>query len=75
MYEVILFMGLIKEVYFIFDIQIPNPEAFCKVFEDNGICISIAESNKFSPGTKYIAIKSHHFQTFVQNNTIFDMIY
>ena len=34
MREVIPFMGLMKEVCFIFDIHLPNPEVF-KVFEDN----------------------------------------
>ena len=50
-------MALMREVYFIFDIHLPNPEVFCKVFEDNQSYIAVAESNIFSPITKYIAIK------------------
>ena len=33
--NVIPFMAMMKEVSFIFDIRIPNPEVFCKVLEDN----------------------------------------
>ena len=54
---VIPFMEFMKEVYFIFDIHIPNLEVFCKLLEDNQSCIAVAESNKFSPITKHIAIK------------------
>ena len=59
-----------KEVYFIFDINIPKPEVFCKLFKDNQIYIAVAESNKFSARTKRITIKYHHFQIFAQNNII-----
>ena len=45
--NVILFLALIKEVSFISDIHPPNPEVFCKVFEDKQSCIDIAKSNRF----------------------------
>ena len=70
MHEVIPFMALMTEVSFIFDINVPNSEVFCRVFKDNQSCISVAESNKFSPRTKNIAIKYHLFRSFVQNNII-----
>ena len=35
MREVIYFMAFMKEVYFIFDIHLPRPGVFFKVFEDN----------------------------------------
>ena len=59
-----------KEVSFIFETHLPKPEVFCKVFEDIQSCIAVAESNRFSPRTKHIAIKYHHFQCFVQNKII-----
>ena len=62
MQEVIPFMSLMKEVYFIFDIHIPNPEVFGKIFEDNQSCIAVAESNTILPRTKHIAIKYQHLQ-------------
>ena len=41
MREVRLFMALTKELYLIFDINIPKPEVFYKVFEDNKSCIAV----------------------------------
>ena len=70
MREVIPFMSLMKEVYFIFDIRLPKPEVFCKVFKDIQSCIAVADSNKLSPRTKHIAIKYHHFRSFVQKKII-----
>ena len=52
MRKVIAYMWLMKKVYLIFDIYLPNPEAFCKLFEDNQSFISVVESNKFLPKTK-----------------------
>ena len=70
MHEVITFMALIEEVSFIFDILLPKPEVFCKLFEDHPSCIAVVESNKFSPRTKPIAIKYHCFQKFIQKKII-----
>ena len=64
--DVITFMDLMKEVSFIFDIHLPKPEVFCKLFEDNQSCIFVAESNRFSPRKRHISIKYHHFWSFVQ---------
>ena len=63
-------MALMKEVSFLFDIHLPNPEVFCKIFKDNQSCIAVVESNKFLPRTKHIAIKYHHLRGFAQNNII-----
>ena len=58
-------MALTKEVSFIFDINIPNPEVFSKVFKENKSFIIVTESNKLSPRTKHIDIMYHHFRRFV----------
>ena len=61
-HEVITFMALMNEVYFIFDNHIPKPEVFGKLFKDNKSFITVAEYNKFSPKKYiYISIKFHHF--------------
>ena len=70
MREVIPLMALMEEISLIFDGHLPNPEVFCKWFKDNKSCISVAESNKFSPRTKNIAIKYHHLSSFVQKKNI-----
>eukprot|EP00957_Ditylum_brightwellii_P203995 15337136-Ditylum_brightwellii.AAC.1 len=62
MREVIPFMALLTELSKVFDLYMPKPEVHCKVFEDNQSCISIAKSYKFSPRTKHIALKYHHFR-------------
>ena len=61
MHKIIHFMELMKEVYFIFNIHLPIAEVFCKIFEENKSCVDVAESKKFSPRTKHIVTKHHHF--------------
>ena len=63
MHEVITFMEFKNK-------HLPKPEVFCKVFKDNKRFIAVAESNKFSPRTKNIAIKYHHFRSFLQKKNI-----
>ena len=45
-HKLIPFISLMKEVSFIFNIYIPNPEIFCKLFKDHQFFISVLESNK-----------------------------
>ena len=70
MREVISFMILMVEVGEVFPLHNPKPEFHCKVFEDNNIYIRVAESSNFTPRTKHIAIKYHHFQKHVADKTI-----
>ena len=70
MRSVLPLMELMKEINAIFPLYLPEPKMHCKVFEDNNSCISIAESNKFSPRTKHIALKYHHFRRFVREGMI-----
>ena len=70
MRDVIPFIFLMKEIYLVFLVQLPTLEVSYQVFEDNTSCIKVAESPKFTPRTKHIAIKYHHFRRFVQNKII-----
>ena len=70
MRETIPFMNLMMEVGKIFPLHKPVPKFHCKVFEDNRSCIKVAESPKFTPRTKHIAIKYHHFRSYVADGTI-----
>ena len=70
MREVIPFMTLLKEINIIFPINTKKAQFHCKVFEDNNSCISLATSEKFSPRTKHIALKYHHFRRFVIDNIV-----
>ena len=69
MHNVRHFMVFIKEISFIFDIYLPNPEVFWKVFKDNQNWIAFAESIFFTKNKK-ISIKSHHIQSFAQKKII-----
>ena len=60
--DVIPSIHLLTEIYCIFPIHCPTPQIKCKVFEDNESCIALARSQKFSPRTRHIAIKYHHFR-------------
>jgi hypothetical protein len=59
--ETIPIQNLVKEISCVF--QLPDPITdFCiTVHEDNLSAIAMAESLKFTPRTKHIAIKYHHF--------------
>ena len=70
MREIIPFMNLMMEVGDIPPLHNPKPVFHCKVFEDNNSCIRVAESPKFTPQTKHVAIKYHHFRSFVADKTL-----
>ena len=70
MREVIPFLNLLKEISEVFAIQTNTPIFKCKVWEDNESCIKVATSPKFTPRTKHIAIKYHHFRKFVHDGTV-----
>ena len=68
--DLIPLMTLMKELYGVFPIQINMPNFICKVHEDNQSCIKMAHSKKFTPRTKHIALKYHHFKSHRKNKQI-----
>ena len=54
-----------KWINVIFPHFLPSPRFVIKVREDNQSCIAMAQNPKFSPQTKHIAIKYHHFRKHV----------
>ena len=70
MREVIPFMNLMKEIADTFGLLTRKPVFRCTVWEDNESCITVAKSPKFTPRTKHIAIKYHHFRKFVADETL-----
>ena len=68
--EVIPLMSMMKELQSAFPIEIQNPNFNCTVHEDNQSCISMATKQKFSPRTKHIALKYHHFRSYVNSKKI-----
>jgi hypothetical protein len=52
---------LMREMNEIFPLYLPSPKFIIKVQESNQSCIAMAENPKFTPWTKHIVIKYHHF--------------
>ena len=70
MREVLPLMRIMKEVSNVIKANASKPEFHCQVFEDNKSCITVASADKFTPRTKHIALKFHHFRSFVKSKTI-----
>ena len=70
MREVIPFLGLMKETAGLFGLLTRDPVFRCTFWEDNESCITVEKIPKFTPRTKQIAIKYHHFRRFVSDGTI-----
>ena len=63
--ETLPMTSLMKEINVIFPLYLPSPSFVTKVREDNQSCIAMAQNPKFSPRTKHIVIKYHHFRKHV----------
>ena len=70
MRDVIPMMNLLDEFRKILFIEEKIPSVRCTVFEDNTSCISVATAPSMTSRTKHIALKYHHFRSFVKNGTI-----
>ncbi|KAL7540880.1 hypothetical protein ACHAXR_010682 [Thalassiosira sp. AJA248-18] len=68
--KVIHLITLLEEFNEIFPLHIETPKFVCKVHEDNQSCIVMATSQKFTPRTKHIALKYHHFRSFVKSGRV-----
>jgi len=68
--EAIPLMTLMEEIHPVFPIHITHQKMVCKVHEDNQSCIKMAKSDEFTPRTKHIALKYHHFKTFVKSDGV-----
>ncbi len=61
--ETIPVQNLVKEISCIFLLPDPLTDFCITVHEDNLSAIAMAESLKFTPCTKHIGIKYHHFRS------------
>ena len=66
--EAIPLMTLLEEIHEHFPVVIGPPNFICTVHEDNQSCIRMAQSDKFTPRTKHIALKYHHFRSFLKSD-------
>ena len=67
MRDVIPFLGLIGELKDILNLEIPKPEIKCTLFEDNNGALELAKQPRYRPRTKHIALKYHHFQSWIKS--------
>ena len=70
MLDVLPFLNLTKEMQELLPMTKDYPKCFCTVWEDNRSCIKVSKSPKFTPRTKQIALKYHHFRQFVFNGMV-----
>ena len=68
--EVMPIMHFLREVSAVMDIPECNKSMKCTVFEDNNGALEMAKTPKMRPRTKHIAIKHHHFRTYIQNGNV-----
>ena len=60
-------ISLLNEFQQVFEnIELPKPKVCVKMYENNMVCISIAESEKFTPRTKHITLKCHWFKQYAR---------
>lgn len=64
--EAIPIQNLAREINCVFPLYMPTTDFCLTVHEDNCSAIAMAESLKFTPRTKHIAIKYHHFRSKVK---------
>ena len=65
--ETLPMSNFMREMNVIFPLYLPKPMFVLKVREDNQSCIAMTNNPKFTPRTKHIAIKYHHFWKHVKS--------
>ena len=68
--QVLPLMTIMEEINEVFTLLISKPKFVCKLHKDNQSCIKIATGTKFSPRTKHIALKYHHFRSHVKSGRV-----
>ena len=68
--DVIPLITLLTEINKVFPDHVKTPTFVCKVHEDNQSCITMATLQKFTPRTKHITLKYHHFCSHVKCGVI-----
>ena len=63
-------MTMMEEIHEVFPLHINKPNFVCTVHEDNQSCIKMASGTRFSPRTKHIALKYHHFRSHVKSGRV-----
>ena len=70
MRDVIPLLDLLKELGEAIPSEDATPNIHCTIFEDNKGCIDLVTAPKMRPRTKHIALKYHHFRSYVKKRLI-----
>ena len=70
MRDVIPFMNVLSELQSFYSTKTSEPKILCRLFEDNNGALTMAKEEKYRPRTKHIALKYHHFRSFVRDKKI-----
>ena len=74
--EVIPLVNMLKEVKPYMKLDIKPSQMCCTINEDNTSCITMAESQRFTPRTKHISLKYHWFRAHLNGpNKLLDIKY
>ena len=68
--QVLHLMTTTEEINEVFNLLISKPNFVCKVHEDNQSCIKMSTGTNFSPRTKHISLKYHHFRSHVKSERV-----
>ena len=63
--EVIPLVNMLKEIKPYMNLEMKESEMLCTIHEDNTSCITMAESQRFTPRTKHISLKYHWFRSHI----------
>ena len=64
-------MTMMEEIDKVFSQLISKPNCFCKFHEGNQSCIQMTTGTNVSPRTKHIALKYHHFRSYVKYGRVY----
>ena len=70
MRDVIPFVNVLTELQTFYSDELSKPQNLCKLFEDNNGVMMLATEQKYRPRTKHIALKYHHFRSFVKDKKV-----
>ena len=68
--DVIPLINLLRELNNVIPQRDKAPVIHCTVHEDNKGCIDLVNTPRIRPRTKHIALKYHHFRSFVRDKTV-----
>ena len=70
MRDVIPFTNVLTELQTFYSDELNTPQILCRLFEDNNGALLLATDQKYRPRTKHIALKYHHFRSFVNEGKV-----